>query len=98
MLIYLSYSPLEDPSWLANRGQEYHAFAILTMCRALHALEHGTIVSKPTAARWAQERLSGKWSQVIEQSLAAQKPDAGTFDLFDQAIELIRYTQRSAEV
>ena len=42
---------LEDPSWLKNHGSEYHAFAILSMCRALHALEHGMIVSKPVAAR-----------------------------------------------
>lgn len=34
--------------------------AILTMCRVLHTLEHGTIVSKPVAARWAQAKLGGK--------------------------------------
>ena len=83
---------LEDPSWLKKHGAEYHAFAILTMCRALYALEHGTIVSKPAAAHWAQQALGEKWSQIIERALSARydKPDGG---LFDQSLELIRFTR-----
>lgn len=75
---------LDDPSWLANHGSEYHAYAILTMCRALHALEHGTIVSKPAAARWAQAKLGERWERIIERSLVGQT------DLFDEALEFIR--------
>ena len=83
---------LEDPSWLKRHGAEYHAFAILTMCRALYALKHGTIVSKPTAARWAQDALGKRWGQVIERALAARhdKPDHG---LFDESLEFIRFTR-----
>jgi len=81
---------LEDPSWLKRRGSEYHAFAILTMCRALHALEHGTIVSKPTAARWAQGEFGEKWNEVIEQSLAPQ--DTREHGLYNEALEFIRFT------
>jgi len=84
---------LEDPSWLKRHGSEYHAFAILTMCRALHALEHGTIVSKPTAARWAQKELGGKWSEVIEQSLASQ--DVQEHDIYHESLEFIRFTLNS---
>lgn len=82
---------LEDPSWLKRHGGEYHAFAILTMCRALHALEHGTIVSKPTAARWAQKELGERWSEVIEQSLAVQAGDEH-HDLYHESLEFIRFT------
>ena len=82
---------LDEPSWLEERGIEYHAYAILSMCRSLHALEHGTIVSKPTAAKWAQAELGGKWLQIIEQSLVAQS-GKGSFELFDDAMDLIRYT------
>ena len=82
---------LEDPSWLKEHGGEYHAFAILTMCRSLCALERGTVVSKPVAAKWAQQTLDGKWPEVIEQALAAQKGKED-FDLLDDALELIRYT------
>jgi len=87
---------LEDPSWLKKHGAEYHAFAILTMCRALYALKHGTIVSKPAAARWAQDALGKKWSQIIERALAARhdKPDHG---LFEDALELIRFTREQTK-
>jgi predicted nucleotidyltransferase len=83
---------LEDPSWLKKHGAEYHAFAILTMCRALYTLKHGTIVSKPASAKWAQKELGDRWSQIIERALAARpdKPDPG---LFDESLELIRFTR-----
>lgn len=85
---------LEDPSWLKNHGGEYHAFAILSMCRALHALEHGTIVSKPVAARWAQKELGDRWKQVIEQSLSQQRDDKD-HDLYNEALAFIRFTMNT---
>jgi predicted nucleotidyltransferase len=86
---------LEDPSWLASRGSEYHAYAILTMCRALHALEHGTILSKTVAVRWAQRKLGEEWHAVLEQALVAQKPGDGSRDLLHEALRLIRYTRNT---
>lgn len=83
---------LENPTWLKNHGIEYHAFAILTMCRALHSLETGTIVSKPAAARWAQKELGKEWSQVIDRALAT-RPDTQGFDLYNSAMDLIRFTK-----
>lgn len=83
---------LENPAWLENHGAEYHAFAILTMCRALHSLEHGIIVSKPEAARWAQEGLGKEWSQVIERALAT-RPGTHGFALYNSAMDLIRFTK-----
>ena len=88
---------LDDPSWLQNHGSEYHAYAILTMCRSLHALEHGTIISKPAAAKWAEGKLDGKWPQVIEQSLATRM-GARNYELYDEALELIRYTMRKVSL
>lgn len=86
---------LADPAWLANHGSEYHAFAILTMCRALYALEYGTIVSKPAAARWAQAKLGERWRQTIERSIPAQKHGTEQAGLLDDALELIRYTKET---
>jgi hypothetical protein len=83
---------LDDPSWLKNHGSEYHAYAILTMCRSLYALERGEIVSKPVAAGWAQGQLGGKWPQVIEQSLATRM-GIRNFELYNEALELIQYTR-----
>jgi hypothetical protein len=88
---------LEDPSWLKEHGGEYHAFAILTMCRSLYALERGMVVSKSVAAKLAQQELDGKWPGIIEQALAAQKGEKET-DLFDEVLELIRYTMERIEL
>ncbi len=59
---------LDDPAWLQDRM--YQAFAILTMCRALHTLETGTVASKPAAARWAMALENGRWTAAIDRALA----------------------------
>jgi len=82
---------LDDPSWLKDHGSEYHAFAILTMCRSLYALEFGKIISKPASADWAGKNLGDTWSQVVELSLAA-RTGTSNFQLYDKALELIRDT------
>lgn len=88
---------LSDPSWLREHSAEYHAFAILSMCRALYALEQGTIVSKPVAAGWAKGQLDPQWSQIIDQAIIAQKHDVDQFDLYDKALELIRFVKSTLE-
>jgi hypothetical protein len=72
------------------RESEYQSYAILSMCRALHALRHGVIVSKPAAARWAQEELGGQWAKVIERALAWRR--GMEMDDLEETVELIRYT------
>ncbi len=59
---------LDGPDWLRTR--DYQAFAILTMCRALHTLHTGRLVSKPVAATWAQQHLTPPWPALIIQALA----------------------------
>lgn len=83
---------LEDPSWLKNHGSEYHAFAILTMCRALYALDYGAIVSKPRAARWAQRDLGDRWGRVIERALA-QPVGSEDSNLYNESLALIGFTR-----
>jgi hypothetical protein len=51
-------------------GDEYQAYAVLTMCRALYTLQYGAVVSKTAAARWAQETLEERWHGLIERALA----------------------------
>jgi predicted nucleotidyltransferase len=68
---------LQDSSWLREHGSVYHAFAVITMCRALHALEHGTIVSKPKAIVWARDRLDDPWRQLIDKAVPAARHEAG---------------------
>jgi hypothetical protein len=75
----------------------YRAYATLSMCRALHALQHGTIVSKPVAARWAQETLGEPWAGLIGQALA-WRPDAPAGDTLplDETLAFIRYVLSSS--
>jgi predicted nucleotidyltransferase len=58
----------QDVAWL--RPRDHQAFAVLSMCRDLYALEHGTLVSKPAAAAWAMRRLGPPWPALIERALA----------------------------
>lgn len=84
---------LQDVSFSLSAGEHdrpYHAYAILTMCRSLYALEHGKIISKPEAAKWAQGQLDSKWAQVIEQALA-ERIGQGNFDLYEESLELIQH-------
>ena len=56
-----------DTGWL--RPRNYQAFAILTMCRALHVLERGAVVPKPEAAAWAIGHLPSPWPTQVEWAL-----------------------------
>lgn len=89
---------LDNPAWLHNNSRGYHSYAILSMCRVLHALEHGTIASKPVAAHWAQQKLGGQWVGIIDLALLARKPIPDEFDLLTPAIELIQYVKDTVTV
>ena len=82
----------DDPHFIRNR--EYEAYATLSMCRALYALEHGDIVSKPVAARWAQQTLDERWGALIDRAMAwPQEPQP---DGWSETLEFIRYTVERA--
>jgi hypothetical protein len=84
---------LNNPDWIRRR--EYQAFATLTMCRALYALEHGDIVSKPVAARWALEALDSRWAELIDR--AAAWPQEPQSDSLTETVEFIRYAVEHAQ-
>lgn len=81
---------LDDSSWLQSHDSHYHGFAVITMCRALHAIKFGTIVSKPAAVRWAKEKLGSEWHPLIEQAVASQYGEHSNF--LDETLDFIRYT------
>ncbi len=72
------------------RSREYQAFAVLTMCRALHTLQTGAIVSKPVAAAWARRVLPPRWTGLIERALNFDPGDG--IDDVAETQEFIRYT------
>jgi predicted nucleotidyltransferase len=82
---------LPDPAWLREHGPVYQAYAVITMCRALHALEHGTILSKPDAIQWAQAQYA-PWKRLIETAVAASR-QAGPEDFLEETLSLIRFVK-----
>jgi predicted nucleotidyltransferase len=82
---------LDDPSWLRDHEREYRAFAVITMCRALHSLEHGSVVSKPKAIQWAQMTIDNRWKPLIDKSeMASQHKEE---ILLDETLDFIRFTR-----
>ena len=80
---------LLDPAWLRS-GDEYQAYAVLTMCRALYTLQHGAVASKPVSAKWARRELGGRWAGLIEWA-SAWRHDAPAGDLC-ATLEFVRFT------
>jgi Aminoglycoside adenylyltransferase, C-terminal domain/Nucleotidyltransferase domain len=70
-------------------GGEYCAYAVLSMCRALHTLETGGIASKRASAAWATDALDVHWRPLIEQA-AAWRPGAPMAGQ-DVVLEFMRY-------
>lgn len=87
---------VNDSTWLREHGSNYHGFAVITMCRALHALKYGTIVSKPVAVRWAKENLGHQWHKLIEQAVASQYGMHSEF--LDETLDFIRFTKEFIEM
>jgi len=75
------------PAWIATSDRPgFHAYAVLTICRALYTCRHGQQLSKVQAAQWAAREFP-EWAEVIEQALvwrespatAGRAPDAINF-------------------
>jgi hypothetical protein len=83
---------LEDPAWLREHGSKYHAFAVITMCRVLHALEHGTVVSKPKSIQWARESLGKSWLPLIDKAVIASRQEIQP-GFLDETLDLIQFVK-----
>ena len=91
-------SILDTPARIQSRG--YQSYIVLSLCRVLYTLQHGTVTSKPAAARWAQETLGGAWAPLIERAWVGRHgPDgAAAADDVNETLAFIRYTMaRSLE-
>ncbi len=60
-------------AWLEREQRQirtagYQSYVVLTLCRMLYTLEHGAVVSKRTAAHWAQATLGEQWAALIERA------------------------------
>lgn len=82
---------LDDSSWLRDHDSGYHSFAVITMCRVLHALENGTIVSKPRAVQWARVNLDRSWIPLMDKAVAASQHKEQD-DFLNETLDFIRFT------
>lgn len=82
---------LADPSWLRDHEREYRAFAVITMCRVLHALTYGSILTKPKAVQWAKTTVDSRWIPLIEKSLTVSQHLEDI--LLDETLDFIRFTR-----
>ncbi len=81
---------LLDPTELHPRG--YRSYIVLTGCRMLYTLKHGTVASKPLAARWAQETLGPRWPALIAWAATARHgPYTEELDNLSESLDFIRF-------
>jgi predicted nucleotidyltransferase len=89
---------LNNPAQMNSRG--YQSYTVLSLCRILYTLAHGTIASKPIAAAWAQETLEEGWHPLIERAWEGRhnpglEPDPGDLN---GTLEFIRHTMDRARL
>ncbi|MBV9470778.1 MAG: DUF4111 domain-containing protein [Abitibacteriaceae bacterium] len=83
---------LDEPTQIDGWG--YQTYSVLSLCRILYTLQYGTIVSKPCAARWAQETLEKTWEPLIERAWVGRHNPGlkAPADDVTATLDLIRYT------
>jgi hypothetical protein len=83
------------PAWIGESDRPgFHAYAVLTICRALHACGTGAQASKPEAARWAM-RVHPQWAPLVEAALAHREAPAGR-DMGPDAAAFVEFALREA--
>lgn len=67
LLLFWWHPMVKNPAPLIDDG--YRSYAVLTMCRILYTFQHGTITSKPVAAKWAFNHLDDHWAGLVNRAL-----------------------------
>jgi hypothetical protein len=81
------------PSGMSRWKQPY---VVLTLCRALHTLEAGTVCSKREAGEWAKRSLDPEWRDLIQHALD-DRPDPWARTKQDSTPELVARTRAFAD-
>lgn len=90
------YPMLEKPDWLRENDDGYRSFAVITMCRVLHGLKHGSITSKPKAVQWTRAKADTKWHSLIDKAVAVSNHEEEQVTL-DETLGFIQYTKELIE-
>lgn len=84
---------LEDPGRM--RHPDYARYAVITMCRILYTLEHGAVVPKSVAARWARDAVDQRWRPLVKWWSSGR---CGTEpEMRREALEFVRHTLERSE-
>jgi hypothetical protein len=59
----------------------------------LYTLEHGSVVSKPVAARWAEPRDGGRWATLIQRAVAWEM----SWNNINETLAFMHYTLQCAQ-
>jgi hypothetical protein len=71
-------------------GRGHQAYIVLTVCRILYTMEHGEVVSKREAAKWAQENMHDRWQPLIERAWSGRQRPSGPMEDANETIAFIR--------
>jgi predicted nucleotidyltransferase len=61
---------LNNPQIIASNDEQ--SYTVFSLCRILYSLQHGEVVSKHIAARWAQLILGEPWKSLIQRTWVAR--------------------------
>lgn len=62
------WATLEAAESIRRSHPGYRGYVTQTMCRALYTLEHGEVIDKATACRWALDSCDEQWRPLIKNS------------------------------
>ena len=65
---YVRWAHEPQAKFASGMSRWTQPYLVLTLCRVLYTLEHGTVVSKRGAADWARDRLP-EWRSLIDAAL-----------------------------
>jgi len=75
-------------------GTGYQPFVVLSICRTLYTLEHGTVASKLRSAEWVIANSDRKWTKIIKQAITWH--DGNPPGDIEQTQEFMRYVLKEA--
>lgn len=97
LAVFRRWWPREIEHPEERRARGYRSYLVLTGCRALYTLEHGTIATKPASARWAREVLGARWAALIDWAVEARRePGPPGLENMDEATAFMRYVLERA--
>jgi len=86
---------LRDSTRLEN--DEYQAYAVLSMCRALCTVQKGALLSKQASAQWALDTLGSEWAPLIKKAMQWRR--GLPMEKMKETKSFIRYTiKRSSQM